>query len=421
MIKEDLRYGLYEREPNGFKVVDLFCGGGIGACGAILAGYNIIQAIDNNKYAVDTYNKNIGNHAINVDIREIKSLPVHDIMIASPVCKSFSFAGNFKGEEDDKYGDLSYHFLRLLKISKPKAFVFENVKGMVSKKHISFFENIISIAESFGYKIKYKLVNTYNYGVPQLRERVFMVGIRDDIDKEFFFPNEAEDEDLKNLRYAIGDLPEPNKITKDINNNLIYNHIGLGLRNDEKPFINKIHAGENWNSLNEEDKKLFMKGAYDSSGGRTGYLRKVSFDKPSYTITSSMFCKSNSQIIDNQDKYFNGKFSSRYLSRNRQKQWNEPSYTIVSMARQLPLYPEPSNYDIRNIDKYDVAPPRRFTVRECLRIQTVPDSYVIDDNISLNKQYEIVGNGIPSLMLYKILVNLENCLKNDNLKIKVEN
>ena len=97
-------------ENNGLKVVDLFCGGGLGAIGIVRAGYNIVYAIDNNKDAVATYNQNIGNHCHLTDIRtlNISELPDFDILMGSPVCKSFSFAGNNKGFEDEKYGDLSY-------------------------------------------------------------------------------------------------------------------------------------------------------------------------------------------------------------------------------------------------------------------------------------------------------------------------
>ena len=136
-----------------------------------------------------------------------------------------------------------------------------------------------------------------------------------------------------------------------------------------------------------------------------------------------MIGKNNAQIIDdkelliyehkikNQEIYYEAGYSSMYLSRNRQKQWNEPSYTIVSEARQLPLYPEPNNFDIRKLNEYNIAPPRRFTVRECLRLQSVPDWFIIDETISLTKQYEIVGNGIPSLITYKIFKELEKVLK----------
>ncbi len=105
--------------------------------------------------------------------------------------------------------------------------------------------------------------------------------------------------------------------------------------------------------------------------------------------------------VKNHTDYYDGGFSSRYTSRNRQRQWDEPSFTVVATARQLPLYPEPANYDIRNMVEYDVPPPRRFTVRECLRIQSVPDWFSFDDSVPLAKQYERCS-GIPSLVAYKL-------------------
>ena len=109
------RWNMAQLEDNKIKVVDLFCGAGIGACGIKMAGFNIVWGIDNDKYAVETYNRNIGNHAVCKNIKNIKSseIPEHDIMVATPVCKSFSVAGSQRGFEDNKNGDLTFHFTRL--------------------------------------------------------------------------------------------------------------------------------------------------------------------------------------------------------------------------------------------------------------------------------------------------------------------
>lgn len=413
---DELRWGMTKRASNGLKVVDLFCGGGVGACGVTLAGYDIVWAVDNKEYAVNTYNENIGNHAVVQDIRKTMAddIPDHDLMIATPVCKSFSFAGNGEGVDNKDFGDLSYHFYRLLKEKKPKAFLFENVDGMVSKKHRPFFDGLVKYVEEIGYVVTWKVINCYEYGVPQNRKRVLMVGIRADLNKKFEFPEVIPIEERTTIRQAIGDLPNPDIVMnskKDIQfvndeKATLENHSGYGIRNDEKPFIDKVPIGGNWKDLIEEDAKKFMGNAFYSGGGRTGFLRKVTFDKPAHTITSTMNGKNNAQIIDNQDKYYKGSFSPRYLSRNRQRQWDEPSFTIVSEARQLPLHPEPANYDIRKMDTYDILPPRRFTVRECLRIQTVPDWFIFDEKIDLKKQYERCS-GIPSLMAYKLVIEIE--------------
>lgn len=420
-MKFEDKINLKQLSSNNIKVIDLFSGGGLGAVGIKMAGYDIIYAIDNNKYAVQTYNKNIGNHCHLIDIRklDINILPDFDVLMGSPVCKSFSFAGNNKGFEDEKYGDLSYYYLKILKEKRPKAFVFENVKGMVSKKHINYFNELINEFKNIGYSVNYKVVNAYEFGVAQLRERLIIVGLRKDLNKTFQFPVEVEKK--LTIRDVIGDLPQPTKVmnsSKDIqyinNINTISNHIGYGIRNDEKPYIDKIPSGGNWRSLSDNEAKEFLGSAYYNGGGRTGFLRKVNIDKPSHTITSTMNGKNNAQIIDNrdffvanQDIYYEAGYSSRYKSRNRQKQWDEASFTIVSEARQLPLYPSPANYDIRIMDINQIAPPRRFTVRECLRLQAIPDWFLIDENISLSKQYEIVGNGIPSLITYRIFKELK--------------
>lgn len=415
-------------------VVDLFCGGGIGAVGVKIADFDIIYALDNNKYAVQTYNENIKNCCVQTDIRklDITTIPDSDIILGSPVCKSFSFAGNNNGFSDVKYGDLTLYYLEIIKYKKPKALVFENVKGMISQKHKPYFDAFIAELEAIGYNMHHKVLNSYEHGVPQLRERLIAIGIRNDIKDLFEYPEIIKFESRMSIYDAIGDLPQPSKVMNS-NNDIQYtsdssypNHFGYGIRKDEKPFVSKISSGGNWKCLNEEDAKSFLGKAYYNGGGRTGFLRKVDIDKPSYTITSTMNGKNNAQIIDgndltlknnkenkiyNQDIYYDNGYSSRYLSRNRQKQWDEPSFTIISGARQLPLYPEPKNYDIRRMDIYKVAPPRRFTVRECLRLQSVPDWYIIDEKMSLTKQYEIVGNGIPSLLLFKIFNQLKIILE----------
>ena len=304
---------------NDLTMVDLFCGAGVGAVGFKMAGYNIIDAIDNKDYAVNTYNANIGNHARIADARKLtsKDLPYADVFVGGFPCTPFSEAGSQRGMNDEKNGDLGYHFLRLVKEKQPKAFIGENVKGLTFKKHEEFFNWLLLEFENIGYNVSWKLVNCFDYGVPQDRERVFIVGIRKDLNKTFSFPDTANKDSLKYLRDAIGDLPEP------------------------------------------------------ESG----------------------------HSIKNHKQYYDGGFSPRYVSRNRQRQWNEPSFTIVATARQLPLHPNPPNYDIRKMSEYDGKPPRRFTVRECLRIQTVPDWFCFDEDIRLEKQYERCS-GIPSLFAY---------------------
>lgn len=372
-----------QRPSNGLKVVDLFCGAGVGACGIKLAGFDIVWGIDNNKFAVDTYNNNIGNHAVYGDVKKLQpeEIPEHDLMVSTPTCKSFSWAGTGLGFEHEEHGDLIFHFFRLLEAKKPKSFLFENVDGMLSKKNKPIFLKFVEDVESIGYKVTWKVINCYDYGIPQHRKRVFAVGIRNDINKEFVFPEEVKMREKTTIRDAIGDLPEPNMVlnsSKDIqfvneNPSNIPNHMGYGIRKDEKPFVEKINIGGNWRNLCKDDAKAFLGGAFNAGGGRTGFLRKVSFDKPSHTLTSTMLGKNNAQILDNRDKY-----------------------------NDINLKEDFDNLSVPPVN-------RRFTVRECLRLQTVPDWFSFNEDISLSKQYERCS-GIPSLMAYKLVIEIEKAL-----------
>lgn len=333
----DYRWGMMALPSNELKMIDFFCGSGVGAVGFLLAGYNIVYAVDNKKYAVDNYNRNIpGNHALVGDVRTLKAsdLPDADVYTGGFPCQPFSQGGSGKGKEDEKQGDLGYHFYRLVKEGQPKAFLIENVGGLLHKRHKGFFEELIQLFDEAGYNVKWEFINTWVHGIPQLRQRVFIAGIHKSLNQEFQFPLPIETTERTNLKIAIGDLPNPDLFTKE-----------------------------------ELDK-----------------------------------------IILNHKEYYDGGFSPRYLSRNRQKQWNEPSFTIVSQSRQLPLYPHPAHFDIRKIEEYDVKPPRRFTVRECLRIQTVPDWFSFSEDTDITKQYERCS-GIPSLMAYKLGIQLSKSLQ----------
>ena len=120
-------------ENNNLTLVDLFCGAGIGAVGFKLAGYNIIDAVDNKQYAVDTYNLNIGNHARVADVRKLdkENLPYADVYVGGFPCTPFSEAGTQKGQFDTKDGDLGAHFYRLVKAIQPKSFVAEKTQRIL--------------------------------------------------------------------------------------------------------------------------------------------------------------------------------------------------------------------------------------------------------------------------------------------------
>jgi DNA (cytosine-5)-methyltransferase 1 len=165
------------------KVASLFSGAGGLDFGFVKAGHEIVWANDNFPDAVKTYRKNIGKHILCEDISKIssESVPNHDILIGGFPCQGFSIANSKRGEHDER-NKLYLQFLRILVDKQPKYFVAENVKGILSLMQGKVFELIISDFRNAGYKVKFKVLNAADYGVPQRRERVIILGVRNDID-----------------------------------------------------------------------------------------------------------------------------------------------------------------------------------------------------------------------------------------------
>lgn len=188
------------------KVASLFCGCG-GTDVGVLGGfdflgktygknpYEIVYANDIEKSACDIFAENFSIIPDMRDIRTVKSdeLPEIDILTGGFPCQSFSIvAQNPKrlGVKDDR-GTLFFEMCRILKDKQPKAFIAENVKGLLSANHGEAFPLIIDEFKNSGYNVTYKLINAVHFGVPQKRERVIIVGIRKDLNFEFKFPEET--------------------------------------------------------------------------------------------------------------------------------------------------------------------------------------------------------------------------------------
>lgn len=170
------------------KVVSLFSGAGGLDLGFIKAGHQVIWANDIYTDAVETYRRNIGNHIIAADIHSIPShmIPQSDIVIGGFPCQGFSVANTKRNIEDNR-NKLYQELLRVIKDKSPKFFIAENVKGILSLGKGTIFSMILDDL-SFNYKVSYALFNTADYGVPQLRERVIIAGVRKDIKLEYSFP-----------------------------------------------------------------------------------------------------------------------------------------------------------------------------------------------------------------------------------------
>lgn len=206
------------------EVISLFAGCGGLDLGFRRAGFNVKWANENDLSIHKTYLYNHPQTVLNTsDIRILKEseIPDCDGIIGGPPCQAWSLGGMSLGLNDER-GRLIYDYIRIVKWKRPKFFIMENVPGMVCSKHIETFLGFLRMFSKIGYKVKYKLINAADFKIPQNRLRIFVVGIRDDINVEYFFPVSINQKHIT-LAQAIGDLkyyqPRPyyveNVIQKD--------------------------------------------------------------------------------------------------------------------------------------------------------------------------------------------------------------
>ncbi len=178
-----------------YKVVSLFAGIGGLDLGFEFAGFDVIWANDFDKYAVETYKANVGENIVLGDIREeMDGIPEHDVLIGGFPCQPFSTLGKLKGFEDEERGTLFFVIKEILKKNKTKVVVLENVKNIINHDGGKTFNRILRELDEIGYKCFYQILNSQDYGVPQRRNRMFLVGVKKDCfdDADFVFPKPKE-------------------------------------------------------------------------------------------------------------------------------------------------------------------------------------------------------------------------------------
>lgn len=195
------------------KVASFFCG-----CGGMDLGvqgdfvflnnyypklpFEVVYAVDNDKYAAAIYNDNFLHKCEIKDVRNIKpeKLPIHDILIGGFPCQSFSISAQNPprlGYKDER-GQLFFEMVNVLRVMQPRFFIAENVKGILSANKGKAFPMIVKEFENAGYFVHYKLLNASEFGVPQKRERVFIIGFKRLEDyNEFKFPSNAHKNNTK--------------------------------------------------------------------------------------------------------------------------------------------------------------------------------------------------------------------------------
>ncbi|HBC21082.1 MAG TPA: DNA (cytosine-5-)-methyltransferase [Porphyromonadaceae bacterium] len=316
------------------KVASLFCGCGgmdLGILGGFdflgvsypRSAFDIVYAVDNDAYCTKIYNANFEHKCQVKDVREIipEQMPDFDLLVGGFPCQSFSISAQNPprlGFKDER-GMLFFEMVKILKTKKPRAFIAENVKGLLSANNKQAFPMILKEFSEAGYHVQYHLVNASKFGVPQKRERVIIVGFQDERDEAMF-----KFCCLNSASAVLGDV---------------------------------IDESENQNE------SLFFS-----------------------------------------DKAVAGMMAVRdKMNKGRVQKLDEPCNTISAHLAKVSLN---STDPVLMIgDRY-----RRFSCREAARIQSFPDSFVLDC-VSSIRQYKAIGNAVPPVMMWHIANSVQRAFE----------
>lgn len=395
------------------KVVSLFAGCGGLDLGFINEGFEIVWANDFFKEAVDTYKLNIGNHIHFGDITQIPSEEIpndFDVLLGGFPCQGFSIANKNRSMEDER-NFLYKELLRVLKDKRPKFFVGENVKGLLSMQKGKVIEMIVNDFKSLGYEVNYKLLKASNYGVPQNRERVIIIGNRIGVENIYPKRTHALEQELFNsnlkphvtVKEVVGHLAKIR--TRDVSFNLkkeiIYNHVAR--TNVADKFWGRKHK------VNQHDVCDYLK----EWRNRSSFSTKTIDEHFGYAHTAGHWFRkdNNSGSIPNPSDWwelkkilkFDDKFDNqvtelelkeiKFEQSLRINNWDRASDTITATGPEI--HPNKK---------------RRMSVRECAIIQTFPNDFKFTG--SLGNMYKQIGNAVPVLLGQHIAKVIKKQLEN---------
>jgi len=266
-----------------YQSIELFAGAGGMALGMEKAGIGHVLLNDFDRYATATLQKNRPKWpVIHGDVSEIDFAPYHgkaDLLTGGFPCQSFSYAGKKLGLEDTR-GTLFYEFARALQETRPKIFLAENVRGLLNHDKGRTLQTIMSVFRSMGYHLlEPKVLKAIHYHVPQKRERLFIVGIREDYADRVTFEWPEESRRIFTLKDALckGDL-YPTDVPESP---------GQSYPQKKKAILDLVPPGGYWRDLPVDLQKEYMMKSYYLGGGKTGIARRIAWDEPSLTLTCS--------------------------------------------------------------------------------------------------------------------------------------
>ena len=391
------------------KVLSLFSGCGGMDLGFKQAGFDIVWANDFDKDSVETYKFNFGDtHIIHEDITKIKNkdLPKPgnvDVVLGGFPCQGFSIANPNRKRDGmkDERNFLFKEMIRVIKYTKPAFFIGENVKGLMNMLGGKVRELIMSDFKKIGYKVNIRLLKASNFGVPQHRERVIIIGNNLGIENPYPKITHNDKPDLFNYNVnpyiktkdVIGYLKNVRVRDKEfkLNGSFIYNHIASNNVSDKfwgrKYKVNQHDICDylkEWRSKSKwTTKKVDEHFGYAHTAGH--WFRK---DNNSGSIPNPSDWWELKRILKFDDKYDKQvttlvEKEIKFEQSLRISNWDTPSDTITATGPEI--HPNKK---------------RRLSVRECAIIQTFPDDFVFKG--SINSMYRQIGNAVPVLMAKKI-------------------
>jgi len=342
----------------------------------------IVFASDNDKFVKESYftNYNIGNENWYSDVHNIdgsKYLNKVDLLVGGSPCQSFSMVGKRKGFDDTR-GTLFYEFARVIKESQPKVFIYENVKGLVNHDKGNTFETIKATFNELGYKYYYKLMNAKDYGMAQHRERIFVVGFKDDSVK-FNFPekialkHKMQDflEDFIESKYYLKEKGVK-FVTSSKNRKKRYTQI-----NGDIAICQKANQQFNWHGdfiYEEKSKQEFDEFVFD--------------------------------VNEVEEKYYLSDKVKSYVLSTGTKKFKTTIKTDLEVAR--PLLQTMHKMHRAGVDNYvthNKGRIRKLTPKECLRLMGFGDGF--KQVVSDTQMYRQAGNSIVVDVLIAILREMD--------------
>lgn len=264
-----------------YTSVELFAGGGGLALGMHKAGFRHLLLNEFDKDACATLKKNMPDwNVVQGDIHDIDFTPYHgqvDFLSGGFPCQAFSYAGKRLGFEETR-GTLFFELARAVKEIQPKVFMAENVKGLLEHDNGRTIETIKSVIAELGYTlIEPRVMRAIMYNVPQKRERLILIAVRNDIAPyvSFYWPSVCGD--LRTLRDAFyaGDLYDTDVPASE----------GQKYPPSKEQVMKLVPEGGDWRDLPADVAEEYMKGSYHLGGGKTGMARRLSMDEASLTLT----------------------------------------------------------------------------------------------------------------------------------------